>query len=67
MSPSRLSLPFDCTTVAGSGMVRPHLLVNQTSLVAVFTPTHRHKSVNNRCEIERVGGVCAVALPFMGF
>ena len=39
--------------------------VNQTSWVAVITPTYRPKSVRNRCIIELIcGAVCVVTLPF---
>ena len=44
--------PFDYTAVAGSGKVGPVNQVNHTSWAAVVTPTHRPKSVPNRCVIE---------------
>ena len=44
--------PFDYTAVARSGKVGPVNQVNQTSWVAVVTPTDRPKSVHNRCVIE---------------
>ena len=43
--------PFDYTAVAGSGKVGPVNQANQTSWVAVLTPTDRPKSVN-RCVID---------------
>ena len=49
--------PFDYTAVEGSGKVGPENQVNNTSWVAVVTPTDRPKSVRNRCVIE-----CFVAL-----
>ena len=59
---------FDYTAVAGSGKVGPVNQVNQTSLVAVVTPTDRPKSVRNRYIIELLCGVvCVVALPFWHF
>ena len=60
--------PFDYTAVAGSGTVGPVDQVNHTSLVAVFTPTHRPKSVRNRCVIKLFCGVaCVVTLQFWHF
>ena len=60
--------PFDYTAVAGSGNVWPVNQVNHTSLVAVVTPTDRHKSVRNRCLIELFWGVlCVFTLPFWYF
>ena len=57
--------PFDFTTVAGSGKVGPVNQVNNTSWVAVVTPTDRPKSVRNRCVIELFCDViCVVTLPF---
>ena len=44
--------PFDFTVVAGSGKVGPVNQVNDTSWVAVVTPTDCPKSVRNRCVIE---------------
>ena len=59
---------FDYTAVAGSGKVGPVNQVNQTSWLAVVTPTDRPKSVRNRCLIELFYGVvCVVALPFWHF
>ena len=56
--------PFDYRAVAGSGKVGPVNQVNQTSWVAVVTPTDRPKSVRNRCVIELFCGVvCVVTLP----
>ena len=54
--------------VAGSGKVGPVNQVNNTSWVAVNTPTDRPKSVRNRCVIELFCGVvCVIALPFWHF
>ena len=47
----------DYTAVAGSGKVGPVKQVNQTSWLAVVTPTDRHKLVRNRCVIELFCGV----------
>ena len=44
--------PFDYTAVAGGGKSGSVNQVNQTSWVAVVTPTDRPKSVCNRCVIE---------------
>ena len=46
--------PFDYTAVAGSGKVGPVNHVNQTSWMAVVTPTDRPKSVRNRYVIEHL-------------
>ena len=57
--------PFDYTAVAGSWKVGPVNQVNDTSWVAVVTPTDRFKSVCNRCVVELFCGVvCVVTLPF---
>ena len=57
--------PFDYMAVAVSGKVGPVNQINNTSWVAVVTPTDRHKSVRNRCVIELFcGTVCVVTLPF---
>ena len=56
------------TAIAGSGKVWPVNQVNNTSWVAVVTPTDRPKSVRNRCVIELFCGVvCVVSLPFRHF
>ena len=44
--------PFEYTAVEGSGKVGPVIQVNNTSWVAVVTPTDRPKSVRNHCVIE---------------
>ena len=57
--------PFEYTAVAVSGKVGPVNQVNQTSWVAVVTPTDRPKSVRNRCVIELFCGVVVLSLcPF---
>ena len=57
--------PFDYTSVAGSGKVRPVNQVNHPSCLAVVAPTDRPNSVRNRCVIELFCGVvCVVTLPF---
>ena len=44
--------PFDYTAVARSGKVGPVNQVNNTSWVAIVTPTDRPKSVRNRFVID---------------
>ena len=49
----------------GSGKVGPVKQVNQTSWVAVVTPTDRPKSVRTRCKIELFCGFFVLSLcPF---
>ena len=60
--------PFDNTAVAGSGKVGPVIQVNNTSWVALVTPTDRPKSVRNRCVFKLfVLCPCVVTLAFWHF